>query len=764
MRKLAVAAGAFSAAVFLSRYLLPMGILPYAAAVILCAAIACTFAIKGEKRLWAVIPLAGLAVGLFWDFGYNAVFYSPAEKLDGETMPITAVVSDFPEATAYGEKVVVKLQLDDAPNIKTQLYFYGHAPELRPGDTVSVTARLSLSSNIYGDENSYFSSRGVFLFASAENEPEITPGRMSVLHYFPQYIARAMKNCIDKIFPEDMTGFFRALLLGDKIVLKESVSTVQALRTTGTYHIIAVSGMHVSFFAGFLVPLLGKKRGSYVAIPLIWVFAAVTGFLPSVVRAAFMQTVVLAAPLLKRESDSLTSLFAALALLLIINPISAENAGLQFSFAATLGLVLFSGRISSSLTNASKKIKRLSSKKISRILHALISAFASTFGASVFTIPLTALYFGYVSLISILANILILWAVSAAFMLGMIACLIGFILAPLGSIIAFISAIPARFMLGLVRLLAQSRFAAIYVSNTYVVWWLVYIYVLGIFAVSYRIKLRQMLYPAGAGAVCLCVVLLIAAIRTDGRSFEMTVLDVGQGQSIVLTSGSATAVIDCGSSSGESAGDIASEYIMGLGRTRVDLLILTHFHADHCNGLDELFDRVDVTVMAVPSPEETETGVADEVLSLAERSGTEIIYVTETTRSDFGLTQLTMFAPVGTESENERGLSMVITAGMFDTVITGDMSSESERLLSALYDLPDSEVLIVGHHGSKYSTSQDFLDDITPEMAIISVGENSYGHPTKEVLDRLSDRGIAVYRTDEAGNIVISGKKRSPAA
>ena len=121
-----------------------------------------------------------------------------------------------------------------------------------------------------------------------------------------------------------------------------------------------------------------------------------------------------------------------------------------------------------------------------------------------------------------------------------------------------------------------------------------------------------------------------------------------------------------------------------------------------------------------------------------------------------GEASLTLYPPVGVRGEYELGLTIVCSLGTFDTLITGDMDSKTERALLDAYPLPDIEVLLVGHHGSRYSTSEELLETVTPEVGVVSVGSNSYGHPTRDALLRLTDAGVTVYRTDLQGNIYIT--------
>ena len=144
------------------------------------------------------------------------------------------------------------------------------------------------------------------------------------------------------------------------------------------------------------------------------------------------------------------------------------------------------------------------------------------------------------------------------------------------------------------------------------------------------------------------------------------------------------------------------------------------------------------------------------MLALAERYGVEVRYVTAETQSAGGEVALTLYPPVGERGANELGLTILCSAGEFDTLITGDMDSRTERVLMSSYPLSDIEVLRVGHHGSRYSTSEELLETVTPEVGVVSVGSNSYGHPTRDALLRLTAAGVTVYRTDRQGNIYIT--------
>ena len=144
-------------------------------------------------------------------------------------------------------------------------------------------------------------------------------------------------------------------------------------------------------------------------------------------------------------------------------------------------------------------------------------------------------------------------------------------------------------------------------------------------------------------------------------------------------------------------------------------------------------------------------------MSLAEEKGTDVVFVTDTEKLTLGEMTLTVYPPVEAEGDlNEQGLTALATAGDFDILITGDMAGATERRLAETYALPDVEVLVVSHHGSRYGSDETFLQAIRPETAVISVGDNSYGHPSQETLERLRRVGADIWRTDEQGTVCIT--------
>ena len=231
----------------------------------------------------------------------------------------------------------------------------------------------------------------------------------------------------------------------------------------------------------------------------------------------------------------------------------------------------------------------------------------------------------------------------------------------------------------------------------------------------------------------------------------MTVLDVGQGQCILLQSEGRTFMVDCGGTYDDAAADLASETLLSQGVGRLDGLILTHYDRDHAGGVAPFLTRIPTSMMFLPDTVDVDK-VRKEILD--RNQGREIL-VSEDMKIEFGGGNLSIYAPLEGKTGNESSMCVLFQTENCDILITGDNTMEGELHLLERTTLPDLEVLIVGHHGSKYSTAPELLEATKPDVAVISVDKyNSYGHPTQEVLDRLEAVGCIIYRTDEDGTVV----------
>ena len=760
MRILAVFAAGYSAAVFAAALLLPEGALLPLGGFCALAALAAGLLLRGRgsrRRRYALLCLAGAALGLVWTWIYAQWKLEPARALDGRTVILSGTVADWPQERDYGASVLLRAELEGGGRVNTLLYLDGDGSGLQPGDEIRTIAHCTVGTrSLGGEEITYYTAKGIFLTGVAYGEMELERPERVPLSCLPAFLSRGLKESIDACFAQDASPLIRALVTGNRDKLTDSYTS--SLQRTGLSHVVAVSGMHLAFLAGMVGWLLGKgrRRTALVCLPVMALFSMVAGNTPSVVRAAIMIMLLQVAPLFDRERDDLTSLAFALMVLLIQNPYAAANIGLQLSFAAVAGIMLLAGPLQRRLLPILQRIPAGSppGRLCRRCVNFVLSTFATTLGALVFTTPLTAVYFGTVSVIAPLSNLLTLWAVTYAFSGGLVVGLIGMACPLLGSAGALVVTPFARYLNEMIPLLSRASLASVPVTAYYLMW-VVLVYGMLLLALVIPGK-KRLLLPGAVGVAGFCVA--VALTNLDFQAGEMTVkvLDVGQGQSVLFRCGSELALVDCGGDAYENAGDTAANQIQALGRSRLDLLVISHYHDDHANGVLQLLERVEVGQIALPDVEE-HSPLRLEILEEARARQIPVLFVREDTVLELGGARFTLYPPLGEGDTNELGLTVLCSDGDFDVLLTGDMGSEVEALLLDHARLPHVEVMVAGHHGSKYANSDLLLQTVRPEAAVFSVGEdNNYGHPSPEAAQRFARVGAALYRTDRMGTVTVT--------
>lgn len=753
MRVLATIGFSFSAGVFLAALLPWNGWQLYAAGGVLLLALAWLFAARKQKYFRrGLLILLPLAVSLAYFAGYDHLVRQPIEDRCGAASDFAATVCDWPQATERGARVTVELE----GYHRARAVLYGEAELLaaRPGDTVTGTAQWQSAVHFDSDDVTHFNARGVYALLYGREDVRLSAGDGDALRWLPQRAGKAFREKVAAIWDDPrVSGFLTAELTGDKSAMDDG--DYLAMQETGLAHLFAVSGLHCAFLVTLLALLISRRQRLLcaVTIPLLLFYMVMVGMSPSVVRACIMQIFLLIAPLFRRGSDPLTSLAAALLVILLCNPFAAASVSLQLSFSATLGMVLLSPRLYKLLTGWYKGKCR----PLRTALCFVAANLSATLSAVVFTAPLTAWYFRIFVLVAPLSSLLAVPAAGWSFMAAFVTTLLGFVWLPLARLLGWISWALVRYILWIANGMMSWRYHAVYFTNPYLVYWLLFLYAVFIGCAATPDGKRKYLL-----ASALSVLTLTAAIWVNRQDYQYGVLtaltlDVGQGESVILTSGGETALVDCGSSNSyKDPGGLAADTLHSMGVRELSAVVVTHYHADHTNGLYEVLRRIPVQTIYLPDIED-EYGVRERLVSLAEEKGAQVTYVTKETADTLGDTVLTIYPPVQSGGDlNELGLTALASAGDFDLLITGDMSGSTEKKLVETYALPDIEVLVVSHHGSRYSSNIRFLKSVTPEAAVISVGDNNYGHPSEETLQRLLAVGADIWRTDQQGTIRIT--------
>ena len=700
-----------------------------------------------KKKLGVIVLIGalGFGIGAGWLQLHDAVYLTAARNVDGKTLTTEIEATDYSWKTDYGTAVNGRVEVDGR---RFQVCVYMDEMTIRPGDVLKGEFRFRFTAAGGKQDATYHPGKGVFLLAYGDDSISVKRQETIPLRFFPAKLRKNIQDTIDTAFPEDTVGFARALLLGDSTRLSDQDDT--AFKISGIRHVIAVSGLHVSILFSLIYVFVGKRRiiTAVLGIPILILFAAVAGFTPSIMRACIMQCLMILGLLLKKEYDSPTSLSFAVLVMLVANPLSITSVSFQLSVGCMTGIFLFSGKINRFLLRILRVPKDKSVRaKLGRWLAGCV---AVTVSATAVTMPLSAYYFGTVSIVGILTNLLTLWAISFVFYGIMLACLLGVIWMPLSTAIAWIISWPIRYVLLVARSLSAIPCAAVYTSSVYIVLWIVFCYVILCVFLLQKQK-HPFVYLAGI-VISLCIAVTASHMEAKTENFQVTVLDVGQGQAILIQSQDKTYLVDCGSDSKKDAADITSQFLLSKGINRLDGLILTHYDEDHAGDVENLLYRVQTDVLFLPDSADD----GDIKARLIKAFSEDICWVSEITTRSGKWGSFTIYPGADNKDDNESGLGILFQAEECDILITGDWSSAQELRFVQTTDLPELELLVLGHHGSKSATSFPLLSATKPKTAVVSVAKNNgYGHPAPEVLRRLEMFDCKVWRTDLDGTITF---------
>ncbi|MBD5084118.1 MAG: DNA internalization-related competence protein ComEC/Rec2 [Clostridiales bacterium] len=700
----------------------------------------------------------GGVLALGWAGAYFVLFRAPAEKWIGDEVTISGEMSSYPSPTSIGGySVTVHL---GGGFFAPDALVYGSADwgELKPGDRVACTARIKLSTHAYGDETTYYTAKGVYLLAYCDDGPEVTPVERVPFRHWPALCARKLRDGIYAAFDDLAAPIAAAVTLGDKTGLDDTLYS--AFNRAGLMHAAVVSGFHISFLVQMALFLCGRRRNVALAmIPLLVFYALMAGGTPSAFRAVIMQCALLFAPVAQREEDGPSALGLALLVLLFQNPFAAASVGLQLSFASVAGILLVSEPLCQWMCEPLKPLRPDKGKRLRLALwkagRMVLAGVSTSLGAMLFTVPLIALYFGQILLLSPVSSVLALWALSLLMMCALVLGALAVFLPGPAACLGVIAGLLGHYTRWVVLWLGRFPFASLSTDSRYCVIWLGAVYLVLLTAFVSREKPRRPLLWVCGLIVLLCASIEFSWLEVETADLTVSALDVGQGSSTALLSGGQAALVDCGGDGSRSAGDTAADYFASMGRARLDLLVLTHFDSDHFNGVEQLFYRMKVDKVAIPGSD-TDPEDAARVIALAEAEGAEVILVDDTVELDLGKSALTLFPPLGGGTSNESGQFILCSYQDFDVLITGDADAFVEKMLVKYCPIPDVELLVVGHHGSKNSSCEEFLQAAAPELAVISAGaNNSYGHPADETLERLEALGAEIHRTDQEGTVTV---------
>jgi len=644
------------------------------------------------------------------------------------------------------------------------------------GERFSAICLLSLPDEAMNeggfDFRKYLQTKNIFFTGHIESGTLAIKGSFNFgLREYVYGINLRCRQMLQDRFPDRAAGILHAVALGDTSGL--SAEMKESLRVSGLSHVTTVSGMHITSLMSLLYVLISVfKRNKYRYIwlmgTLLLCFMLFVGAGPSVVRATIMSAMMFLASLCNRKEDGLTSLGVAAAILVLWHPPVALDTGFILSFAATASILIYAKPLEQRLL----RLFRLKGKKgwFIRLARGVVSVFAVTVSAQLFILPLSSIFFGTFSVWSFITNILV-----SPLLMGML--IGGLLVSGLGMIHPLFATFAAGFSYPFVKcfiLIAEffgTKLIGLLTIGTFsILGVLVYGVILILFYIVIKRRNRRVTIALVA-LVCLTVLGLFGGLALDQRA-EVTFINMGQGDSsLIVLPGNTTALIDGGglpSYMGDyDVGEqILLPYLKKKGIRQLTYVVASHPHEDHIGGLEDILGRISVKNLLIPEGFcETEDG--ERFVAMAQHHGTEICVLEAGDMVELGgRGQFEVLMPdtdwlKQTKNENDKSLVLRFTYGETAVLFTGDIEKDAEDYLVKHHRTGlDSDILKVAHHGSATSSTAKLLDYVTPRYAFIPCGENNFGHPAQEVLDRLCESDVKVYRADKDKDVTFIMDKK----
>jgi competence protein ComEC len=611
------------------------------------------------------------------------------------------------------------------------------------------------------DYGRYLALNGIQGFVTIRDTNSIFLLSRSDSFSFSDLAGRAQKNIykvFDRFHGQGEASFLKGVVFGYRGDLSAEVK--QAFMDTGTIHILAVSGSNVVVVALIFYSLVGFFRvSSRVATALtlaglLW-YMVITGLSPSVIRATIMAGSILLGTVLGRKGDVYNSLAFAALIMLIWDPLYLLDVGFQLSFAAVLSIVYFYPKLEPLIDRLPGKFFRF------KLVDSTLKLFAVSIAAQLGTLPFTAYYFGRVSLISVLANLVVVPMSSLNTLLGFATLGSMYISGWCASCYAALNDLLVSFLLRFVMWSARVPFAYVETLGNGP---LVAVAYYGLVAVLFNIQNPRLIVRVAC--VLLSVVSLtvyVGAFNQSVELFTMTAIDVGQGDAILLESPNGRRVlVDTGPTYGQ--GDVGQKiivpYLKKRGIRTLDAIVLSHPHDDHIGGCVSLLQTLSVGVLIVADTAPVTKSYAV-LLEVARKRDIPIQIVRAGERLQFDpSTRIFVLHPgsvLAGGDLNDRSLVLKVCYGRTSLILPGDASLNVEdQLRRTCGPLLVSDVLKVAHHGASTSSGEVFLRSVRPLLAVISVGRlNKFKHPSPVVLSRYRQLGIPTSRTDLDGAVII---------
>lgn len=659
--------------------------------------------------------------------------------------------------------------------------------DLKLGQQVAVQGFLTLPQEAGNqgefDEASYYSRMG-YKYVLHEGKILAKSREYDILLQLLYDFKCYAKMQLNTYLEQTDAGIMSAMLLGDKTNIDNDMKFLY--RSMGIYHILAISGLHISLIGGFLYKLLKILRikpaiAVLLSLGIVILYGLMIGMPPSALRAIIMFGFGLIAPLINRSHDRFTSLAVAGICLVGINPQLIEDAGVQLSFLAVLGII---GLYPTFLNIHQQHMKIADSVWIS-------------FAVSYITLPVIMQTYYEIPMYSLILNVCIVPFVPALIGLGLLIIICGNLLPAVAEICAWLIKYILLFYEKMLLLFQKLPGNTLVTGAPQIFKIIIFYVVLGVLILLvYKIKrkllirslksenaymegqkseyikeqchIRKMMGRMRVAQVIIMLILVLVLALPQKYDCRITFLDVGQGDGICIETDSDVYLIDCGSTSKSGIGQYTVKpFLQYQGITKVDGWFLTHPDSDHVSGFKELCERenmdgIKVETLYIPLVLEKEFS---DLISLAKRQGIGVVLLKKGDTLTCGELEFMVISPDKNtfyKDENDASLVLYLQYEEFTGLFMGDAGFAAEQAVREA-GIKDIALLKVAHHGSAIeANSLEFIERTSPRLAVISCGlNNSYGHPHEEVVEHLETSGSVICRTDKMGQIsvIFQGEK-----
>ena len=719
-------------------------------------------------------------MGLYYDIALIFSF----ENIYPEKMIISAFVEiiSTQEENENNNKYEIKiLKNEDLPKSKnTKLIMYiDKEVKLKPGDIIWINGnfeKAQTSRNYKGfNYRNYLKQKKIYGIVNIESYKYIT--RENDIYSFFGNIQISLTKKINELYDEQYAEFLKGILLGNTSGLDDKIQ--EDFKDSSISHILAISGMHVTYVVTGMNGVLNlisknKKCNNYILILFLLFFSIITGGAVSCIRACIMNGIVLISSNLYRKNNFYTEVLFSLFIIIFINPFNIFNIGMWLSYMGTVGIVIFN-----------KFIYKFCKKRL-KIMDYILQNFSVSMSAQILIFPIMIYVFNNFSISFFIPNILVSFFIGFVLILGYVSILLAYILFPISKLISYIEKFLIFLILKIAEICGQIPFSKIYMITpnfiTIIIYYLIIIFIIIYFNKNKFKVLKVILNPRKIINIIFklrkWIIIFFICILIFQRIFfinfklEIHFLDVGQGDcTYIKTPLGKNILIDGGEGNSEKydyGKNVVFPYLLDRKVNKIDYLIISHCDSDHIGGTFEVIKNMNVDKILIGLQLEKSEQLND-LINIANHKNIEIIVLQagDIFKIENNLELQILWPKIDELIEdnalNNNSLLFKLKYKDFSILFTGDIEKLVENKIIEIYQNNEleSDILKVAHHGSKTSTISKFLGKVNPKIALIGAGvNNKFGHPNDEVINRLENCGVSIYRTDKNGeiSIVVNGE------